>query len=93
MPWDENIIVLGTNVLKRYIMIYNMDEQTVGVVDNKEYVQKLPIRKKTYSFLFIVSGIIGALVLAGIVMYVSRDRKRNQKERPDIGIALTNVNV
>ena len=54
MSWDENIIVLGTNVLKRYITIYNMDEQTVGVVDNKEYVQKLPIRKKN-PFIFVHS--------------------------------------
>ena len=31
-----------------------MDEQTVGVVDNKEYVQKLPRRKKN-PFIFVHS--------------------------------------
>ena len=70
-----------------------MNEQTVGMVDNKEYIQKLPIKKDNYSFLLIVRGLLCTLVIFGILLCLRKNKEKLTKEQPDLGIPLNNVNV
>ena len=77
---ESDYYILGDTFLRAYYSIYDMDQNRVGLVKlSEELKQTYGNYKYNYTWVIVISVIVGVCVLTSIVVCIRRRYKNNEK--------------
>lgn len=93
LSWPQNTVIMGTSILKRYLTIFDMDDGSIGVVENKDYKEFSTIIRPVSQLINVLCYVfIGAIVLWGFVfMCKSQFTSTKTMINGEQGIPLNNI--